>query len=723
LRACEHSLKVVWSGAEGVKVASEISALAGYAPPAGGPVRDGGSTLLWPEFPETPTAEDESALYRWGVRAVALASLLATAAYLVWRVTATMSHASPWLAIPLYVFEVYGFVNFLLFTFELWRLGDGVRVPVPSHSYQVAVLVPTYNESREILLPTVAAAVAMHGPHETWVLDDGHRPWVAEMAAQLGAEYRARTNPTHAKAGNINAVLDELAERGIELVAIFDADHVAKATFLERLIGYFNDDRVALVQTPQDYYNLNSFEHVELRRGGRFGEQELFFRMLSAARNRHNSAFWCGTGAILRLSALRAVGGAATETVTEDMHTTMRMHQAGWCTVYHNEVLARGLASSNWEQFQTQRTRWATGGMQILRSDNPLAAKGLSLGQRLSYFGGLVAWFQCWRNLMFILVPLATVFSGALPLAAPVRIFVPFWLITQVLERAAQRLLSRGTAPMWQSLVFATLRMPIICLASLALLSTKPRTFKVTPKGRDGEARSRMRAPLLLSALMVASALGLLWFASCMLGLVPLHYGHPGAELWASCWMVVNGMTVVAAVRRIRDERFAPDRRSAFRFEVPGDIQVDGRPAPLRDLSLNGAQVLMLEGDVTVGEWVTVSIPCAVPPVELPAVVRSARPQGPPSSGFRPRVVQAGFEFVDADTLEVARLAVALFRTGASITVDSEVPVPARDAGPAEDRTARSSSTVSLPPGAKMVPPGRDHPWPVRSGAVSPAAG
>src|SRR2546425_815101 len=81
----------------------------------------------------------------------------------------------------------------------------------------VAVLIPTYNEPREVLLPTIAAAVALRPPHQTWVLDDGDRPWEAELATRLGARYRSRTGREHAKAGNINAVLPDL---DVDLVAI-----------------------------------------------------------------------------------------------------------------------------------------------------------------------------------------------------------------------------------------------------------------------------------------------------------------------------------------------------------------------------------------------------------------------------------------------------------------------------------------------------------------------
>ncbi|HMK97150.1 MAG TPA: glycosyltransferase [Acidimicrobiales bacterium] len=647
------------------------------------PTGDGDApALLWPDFPEAPTAGDESTARSWVIRGVALLTALVTAAYLVWRPLGTMTHTALWLALPLYVFEVYAFANFAFFTFDLWELAEPLDPPPPRRQYRVAVLVPTYNEPREVLLPTLAAAVAIEGPHETWALDDGARPWVAQLAAELGVQYRARSDRSHAKAGNINAVLGELQARGTELVAVFDADHVAKRIFLARVVGYFNDPKVALVQTPQDYYNLDSFEHAHLRRGNRFGEQVLFFRVLSAARNRRNAAFWCGTGGVLRLSSLLQVGGIATETLTEDMHTTIRLHQAGWRSVYHNEVLARGLAAANWEQFKTQRQRWATGGMQILRVDNPLTAPGLSLAQRLSYFGGLFAWFYCWCNLVFVLLPLATVLTGAVPISAPVEVFVPAWLTTQLLQRASQRLLSRGTAPMWQSLVFSFLRMPALCSATLTVVHDRRRKFKVTPKGRDGGSRARITPPALLGSLVVTTTLALIWFCWCITGHGPLHYGKPAAVAWALGWSVFNGVALAAAAYRISSSRFATDRRASFRFALEGEVLIDGSPAVLSDLSLGGAQVVLPEADVTAGEELTLTLPCAQPPVELRAAVRSVRPSpttwphhgrpGPGArAGERPEVAPAsiGLEFVGPSTAEVARLALALFRTGSSIEI------------------------------------------------------
>ncbi|MGO9963549.1 MAG: hypothetical protein ACLPUG_09000 [Acidimicrobiales bacterium] len=43
-------------------------------------------------------------------------------------------------------------------------------------------------------------------------------------------------------------------------------------------------------------------------------------------------------------SSCRDRGGVATETIAEDFHTTIKMHEAGWRTHYHDEILVQGLA-------------------------------------------------------------------------------------------------------------------------------------------------------------------------------------------------------------------------------------------------------------------------------------------------------------------------------------------------------------------------------------------
>lgn len=220
---------------------------------------------------------------RWS-RFAPLAAILVGAAYLVWRAGFTVKWDAWWASIPLLLLEVHAYISLLLFVPDTWDL-DAIppcrRVTIPES--RVAILIPTYNETADILLPTVAAALAIRLPHETWVLDDGDRPEIWDLAQKLGANYLSRKEHTHAKAGNINHVLPLL---DVDFVVILDADHVAEPGLLEKTLGYFDDPKVALVQTPQDFYNLGSFEYF-----GEHNEQNVFYRVLQPARNRWNAAF------------------------------------------------------------------------------------------------------------------------------------------------------------------------------------------------------------------------------------------------------------------------------------------------------------------------------------------------------------------------------------------------------------------------------------------------
>jgi cellulose synthase/poly-beta-1,6-N-acetylglucosamine synthase-like glycosyltransferase len=638
--------------------------------------------VTWPALWDGAVAVREGRGRRRLIRLAAVAAVLVTTAYLIWRVTSTLTGATGWLAGCLLVLEAHALFSLSMHTFDLWDLD---RVPAVARNapigLRVAVLIPTYNEPREVLLPTIAAAVALEPRHETWVLDDGDRAWVADLAARLGARYRARIDHTDAKAGNINAVLPDL---DVDVIAVFDADHVADANFLAHTLPYFAEPRVALVQTPQDFYNLDSFEHVEGRRGRRFGEQELFYRGLAAGRNRWNAAFWCGTNAVLRLAALRDVGGVATGTVTEDIHTTMRMHRRGWRSVYHNEVLARGLAAGNPEQYLSQRLRWGTGAMQVLRAENPALVPGLSVGQRISYLSTLLGWFDSWRMLGFLLLPLATVCTGGLPVAAPLTAFLPWFLAVLGTQRLALRLLARGHSTLWHAMLFEAIRLPANLPATLALFSRRARPFTVTAKGRGGGVRSRPAVPGLLVGLLVAHVAAFGWYLATITGGTPLHYGVPWTAHGAALWLVVNAIVLVAAVNRTRSARFGAERRAAVRFEVSGEVQLDDIPARLIDISLTGASLLAPARGVTPGQRVDLEFEIDTSTLHLPAVVRSISGYPPGAAGQAGAtggadLAQLGVEFDDLSVGTAAELTLALFRTGITPKVTFADPFQADD--------------------------------------------
>jgi cellulose synthase (UDP-forming) len=431
--------------------------------------------------------------------------------------------------------------------------------------------------------------VAVEPAHETWVLDDGERPEIEELARSLGARYLARPTHEHAKAGNLNHALGIIEA---DILAVLDADHVAAPEFLRATLGYFSDPRVALVQTPQDFYNVTSFEHGSgVAYGEPFHEQTLFYRLLQPGKNRWNAAFWCGTNALVRTAALREIGGAATDTITEDIHTTIRFHRRGWKTVYHNEVLARGLAADDAAQYQLQRNRWGTGAMQVLRRENPLLASGLTLGQRLGYAATLLGWFDSWRTLGFLLLPPAVLLTGEIPIVADGVTFAAMFGITYGLQQAALYLLGRGAYRPVLSIIFDLVRMSPNFLATLSLFVPRTPRFRVTPKGRIATNRGRMEAPLMLRLSLGISFIAAAVYALHLVGLFDLGYASELAALGAFTWLVINAGLTWLAIRRVRSLRYAAERRSAVRFAVDVPGWIDGDAAAVQDVSVGGALV------------------------------------------------------------------------------------------------------------------------------------
>ena len=649
--------------------------------------------LFRPETDGLPPVE--SGGRRRAVQGMALLALAASVAYLLWRVTSSLEGTALWLSVPLLLLEVHALAGLALFTHDLW---DVDRRPVPDPgaddlvdvgALRVAVLVPTYDEPRAILLPTVAAAVATRRPHQTWVLDDGDRPWVREMAAELGARYRSRRNGAHAKAGNIN---EALAEVDADVVAVVDADHVISEGFLEALLPYFADPGVALVQSPQEFYNDSSFEHAARRGGRRFAEQELFYRGLLAGRNRWGAAFWCGTNAALRVAALESVGGVATDSVTEDIQTTLRLHRKGWRTVHHNEVLAYGLAAADPRAFFIQRSRWGAGAMQVLHRDNPLVGRGLSLHQRMSYVSTLFGWFDSWRTVGYVLLPVLTVITGAMPIAAPWREFLLAFVGAFVLQRIALTVLSRGRAPLLLATYFEFVRLPASLGATMHLFGSGPKQFRVTPKAPSSDRR-RSAPPVLLAGLMGVTVVAGLYYLLTVAGLTWTTYDVPWVAHGAALWLAVNGAFVLAATGRIRRLEFAGNRRSAWRFGTDTEVElVDDRPgeqprrARLVDVSIGGARLVVSGSQLATaglapGARTAVRLPVDGPePLVVPATTTAVWP------GEVQGTWNVGLHF-DIGTAEAGGLALALYRT--PVTADVPAPEPAGALVPSPRRPAR----------------------------------
>ncbi len=616
-----------------------------------------------PSDEQSPDAE--TVAQRRAVQTVAVAALLVSAVYLTWRALYTMGVW--WASIPMLVLEIHAAIGLGLFTFSLWELRTTPRIVPPDApsidgsgdqpDRRVAVLITTYDEPQEVLLPTLAAAVALAEPHRTLVLDDGDRPWVGDLCDRLGAQHVTRPDNSHAKAGNLNHAIEMLRD-SVDIVAVLDADHVPTVDFLADTLDYFDDPDVALVQTPQDFYNAGSFEHDanrslfwSSRRSARYNEQGLFYRGIQAGKNRWNASFWCGTNALLRVEALRSVGGVATDSLTEDIHTTLRLHRLGWKTVYHNEPLARGLAARNAAEYQIQRYRWGTGAMQLIRRERPFTAPGLTLAQRVSYAATLLGWFDAWRTLGYLLLPIVTLATGELPIRTDFLIFAIAYLATSLLQRIAMSLLSRGLAPQGVAIVFEVIRLPVNLRATLGLVRRSGGAFQVTPKGSSD--RARIPVPRLITVLIGANVVALCWFGATMLGSTPLEYEEPWAAVATAGFAWFNLTILVTAAQRIRSARFAGSRRRGERFRLGMGAQLDDHRVELVDVSLTGASVVVPGDPPPEPTKLRLELDGGV--ATLAVVERSRRSISPDGT------VQIGLEFDQPTSHQLAFLSRTLF--------------------------------------------------------------
>src|SRR6185295_15091599 len=133
------------------------------------------------------------------------------------------------------------------------------RPKVKDFAPSVDVFIPVFQEPLEILEQTLIAARAMRYPRfAVYVLDDGHRDEVRELARRHGVHY-LRGPREHAKAGNLNHAL---AQTMGDLVAIFDTDHIPTQEFLSETVPWFGDDEIGVVQTPHVFRNADIFQRA-----------------------------------------------------------------------------------------------------------------------------------------------------------------------------------------------------------------------------------------------------------------------------------------------------------------------------------------------------------------------------------------------------------------------------------------------------------------------------
>jgi len=310
------------------------------------------------------------------------------------------------LSILLLVLEVATLGLSLVFAYEIADvLGRDTPPPKPPASYEpyaprVCLQVPAYNEPPDLLRQTLEALARIDYPHfmVQVVVNNTTDPALwrppEEDCRRLGPHFRFIHLPSWPgfKAGALNEATRRL-DADVEIVGIVDADYVVSPDFLKACVPYFAEPDVAFVQTPQHYREWQDSPYLR----GLFYAYRYFFDVAMVARARVNAIIFGGTMGLIRVAALKEIGGWAEWCITEDAEASLRLLARGWRAVYVHRVFGEGLMPLDFDGLRRQRFRWAFGGVQIIRRHIRillgLSRSRLTPAQRYHYLVGGLGWF------------------------------------------------------------------------------------------------------------------------------------------------------------------------------------------------------------------------------------------------------------------------------------------------------------------------------------------
>ncbi|NDU86335.1 MAG: UDP-forming cellulose synthase catalytic subunit [Ferrovum sp.] len=496
--------------------------------------------------------------------AMIVMSLAISTRYIWWRLSSTLNWDHPldliW-GVLLLIAEVYAYVFLVLGYFQTaWPLHRKM-VPLPEDEQlwpAVDVYIPTYNEPLEVVRSTIYAAQGIDWPADKiniYLLDDGRRPEFEEFSAVVNIHYITRPDNRHAKAGNLNHAMTKTQG---EFIAVFDCDHIPTRSFLQTTMGGFlKDPKLFLVQTPHQFYSADPYEKNLFTFRAAPNESELFYGLVQDGNDFWDSTFFCGSCAVLRRSALDEIGGVAVETVTEDAHTSLKLHRLGYRSAYLKIPQAAGLSTESLSSYIGQRIRWARGMAQIFRMDNPFLGRGLSLMQRISYGTAMLNFFSGIPRILFLTAPLAFLLFHAYVIWAPaltVLIYVLPHIFHAILAKS--RLQGKYRSTFFSEVYETVLSWYIAWPTTVAMFNPKKGKFNVTAKGGlilDDYFDFNIAMPFI--ALIVLNIAG---FAA---GIYRMMYGPENEVLsvvfnliWTfyNCLMLGCTLFVASEVRQVR---------------------------------------------------------------------------------------------------------------------------------------------------------------------------
>ncbi len=227
----------------------------------------------------------------------------------------------------------------------------------------VTVLIPAYNEERNIE-NTLSAATSIDYPeYEVVVLDDASTDRTAEIVTHYVNRGKVRLIRKLVNEGKAMALNDAIPCTNGELLLIIDADASPDPDILKYMVPHFRFPRVAAVTGNPRVANrktllgkLQSIEFtsiISLQRRA----QRVWGRIMTMS----------GVVGAFRRSALIDVGQYSPEMATEDIDLTWKLHLRHYEVRYEARALVWMRVPQSIPGLWKQRRRWTLGLSQVLR--------------------------------------------------------------------------------------------------------------------------------------------------------------------------------------------------------------------------------------------------------------------------------------------------------------------------------------------------------------------
>jgi len=417
--------------------------------------------------------------------------------------------------------------------------------PVP----KVSIHVPAYNEPPQMLIETLDALARLDYPdYEVIVIDNNTRDeavWrpVEQHCRHLGARFRFfHVDPlTGFKAGALNFALARTAPDA-SVIAVIDSDYQVEPAWLRDLVPGLAEQKVAIVQAPQDYRDGGESAFKAMC----YAEYRGFFLIGMITRNERNAIIQHGTMTLVQRQALLEAGGWAEWCITEDAELGLRLFEHGYEAQYLPRSYGRGLMPETFTDYKKQRFRWAYGAVQILRAHARAlfshTDERLTRGQRYHFVAGWLPWLADGLNLLFTIAALAWSFAMIVEphrIDPPLIMFsaVPLALFTFKLVKLAHLYAARVGANIRQTLAAALAGLALshtIGVAVVKALFTRNQPFFRTPKSKQPHAIAQGISAARTESLMLLAMLTAAWGLTRL----PEELKGPDVSVWVAVLLI-----------------------------------------------------------------------------------------------------------------------------------------------------------------------------------------